>query len=238
MSDRRQAFGLTSGWGSAKGQNIRATPTPSSSQQGGGESGWSRRGREFRRALMLAIAAALCMALHAGTAAADTLEERLQQCAACHGESGNSKMENIPSLAGQPELFLTNQLILMRERVRRSEIMEPFVKGLKDDEIVALAAHYAKLKSEPSGEGVDHALVARGTDLAVALRCGSCHQPTLAGQEQIPRLAHQRIDYLIKSLVEYRNGSRSGIDTSMNGVMYRMSDSDIRALAHYVASLR
>jgi cytochrome c553 len=192
------------------------------------------------RTLLLAIAAAICggALTGIGAARADVLQERLQQCAACHGADGNSKMENIPSLAGQPELFLTNQMILMRERVRRSAAMEPFVKGLKDEEIIALAAHYAKLKPEPSNETVDRAVVARGAELAERLRCGSCHLPTLAGQEQIPRLAHQRIDYLLKSLAEYRSGSRSGIDTSMNGVMYRISDSDIRALAHYVASLR
>jgi cytochrome c553 len=54
----------------------------------------------------------------------------------------------------------------------------------------------------------------------------------------MPRLAHQRLDYLIKSLTEYRDGRRYGIDTSMNGVMYRVPDRDIRALAHYLASLR
>jgi cytochrome c553 len=42
--------------------------------------------------------------------AAQPLQERLQLCGTCHGEEGNSKMENTPSLAGQPELFLTNQL--------------------------------------------------------------------------------------------------------------------------------
>jgi cytochrome c553 len=171
-------------------------------------------------------------------AAADALQQRLKQCAACHGETGNSRMENTPSLAGQPELFLTNQMILMRERVRKSEAMEPFVRGLKDDEIVALAAHYAKLEPEPSDEAVDRSVVARGAELAKRLQCASCHRPTYEGQEHIPGLLHQRLDYTIKSLIEYRNGTRSGIDTSMNGVMYRVSDADIRALAHYVASLR
>jgi cytochrome c553 len=188
--------------------------------------------------LRLAIAALCGVAALAGTALADTLQDRLETCATCHGKDGNSGMENIPSLAGQPELFLTNQMILIRERVRRSEVMEPFVKGMKDDEIVALAQHYARLEPKPSGEAVDEAVVARGAELARALRCGSCHQASLVGQEQIPRLVRQRIDYLIKSLVEYRSGVRSGIDTSMNGVMYRVSDADIRALAHYVASLR
>jgi cytochrome c553 len=184
------------------------------------------------------VVAAACGAAMTETAAADPLQERLEQCAACHGKDGNSKIENIPSLAGQPELFLVNQMILMREKVRRSEVMEPFVKGLKDEEIVALAKHFAGLEARPSDEAVDEAVVARGAQLAQALRCGSCHHASLAGQEQIPRLARQRIDYLIKSLVEYRSGVRSGIDTSMNGVMYRVSDADIRALAHYVASLR
>jgi cytochrome c553 len=192
-----------------------------------------RRSRIWR----LAVAAVLVGASGSG-GAADVLGERLKQCAACHGENGNSNMENTPSLAGQPELFLTNQMILMRERVRQSEVMEPFVKGLKDDEIVALAAHYARLEPEPSDEPVDRTVVARGAELARQLHCASCHQPTYLGQEQIPGLLHQRLDYTIKSLVEYRNGARSGIDTSMNGVMYRVSDADIRALAHYVASLR
>jgi cytochrome c553 len=189
-------------------------------------------------ALRLAIAAAVSVGAPGNAGAAEVPQERLKQCATCHGENGNSRMENTPSLAGQPELFLTNQMILMRERVRRSEVMEPFVKGLKDDEIVALAAHYAKLTPEPSNEPVDRTAAARGAQLAGQLHCASCHRPTYEGQEQIPGVLHQRLDYTIKSLIEYRNGSRSGIDTSMNGVMYRVSDSDIRALAHYVASLR
>lgn len=187
---------------------------------------------------MLAIGAAVCAAPSAGVSSAQTLQERVQTCGACHGEGGSSKMENVPSLAGQPALFLTNQLILMREKVRRSEVMEPFVQGLKDDEIIALAEHYAKLATEPSGEAVDRSAVARGAELAQQMRCGSCHLPSYSGQDQIPRLVSQRVDYLVKSLTEYRDGSRSGIDTSMNGVMYRVPDRDIRALAHYLGSLR
>jgi cytochrome c553 len=195
------------------------------------------------RALPPAIGAAvLVAALWTGGSTAQTvpqtLQERLEACGACHGEAGSSKMENVPSLAGQPALFLTNQLILMREKLRPVEAMEPFVKGLKDDEIVALAQHFAKLKPEPSDEPADQAVVARGAELAQRLRCVSCHGAKFAGQEQIPRLIPQRVDYLIKSLTEYRDGKRYGVDTSMNGVMYRVSDRDIRALVHYLGSLR
>lgn len=170
--------------------------------------------------------------------ALDSLEERLQICGSCHGESGNSKMANTPSLAGQPQLFLVNQLILMRERVRSSEVMAPFVKGLKDDEIIALASHYAALTPEPIDQAVDQALAKRGAELAGQMHCASCHLPTYEGRAQIPRLVYQRLDYLIESMLAYRDGRRLGIDTSMNGVLYGMSDRDIRALAHYVASIR
>ncbi len=194
----------------------------------------------WRRSRILGsvIAAAMCGIGASDLSAADPFQERLQLCSTCHGEKGNSKMENTPSLAGQPELFLTNQLILMRERVRSSEVMAPFVKGLKDDEIIALAAHYAKLEPEPSDEPVDQALATRGAQLAQRMYCGSCHLPTYEGREQMPRLARQRLDYLIQTLLAYREGTRSGIDTSMNGVMYGVSDQDIRALAHFLASMR
>ena len=189
------------------------------------------------RALAFAIAAAFWAAMPFG-AAAQTLQERLQVCGTCHGEKGNSSMEKTPSLAGQPELFLTNQLILFRDRIRLSEVMAPFVKGLTDTQIVELAAHYSKLPPEKSAEPIDQALVPRGETLAKALRCGICHLPDYAGSEQIPRLAQQRIDYVIDSLIAYRDGQRYGIDTSMNGVMVGVSDQDIRALAHYLASIR
>jgi len=190
------------------------------------------------RAAWLAIAAAIFTTAVSGPLAAQTLAERLQLCATCHGETGNSKMENTPSLAGQPELFLTNQLILMREGVRKSEIMAPFVKGLKDDVIMAMAAHFAKLPPASENAPVDPELVKRGAQLSVSLRCGSCHLPDYSGREQMPRLTHQRMDYMIQTLTAYRDGSRSGIDTSMNGVMVGVSDHDIRALAHYLASIR
>jgi cytochrome c553 len=192
-----------------------------------------RRSRTFGLAVAVFFSVAVAAGLHA-----QTLQERLQLCSTCHGEKGVSKMEKTPSLAGQPELFLTNQLILMREKLRKVEVMEPFVKGLKDDDIIAMAAHFSKFPPQPTDETVDQALIARGTDLAQKMLCGQCHLPDFAGREQMPRLTGQRLDYLILTLTSYREGTRSGIDTSMNGVMAGMPDQDVRALAHYMASIR
>ena len=164
------------------------------------------------------------------------LSERIQQCGACHGEDGNSRLEKIPSLAGQPEFFLLNQLILMREGVRQVEAMAPFVKDLKDADIEALAKHYAKLAPKRTDEPIEPALVRRGAETAAQRRCSSCHLPTLAGQDQMPRLAGQRIDYMTEALKAYRDDKRTGADTAMTAAILGLSDADLAALAHYGAS--
>jgi cytochrome c553 len=176
---------------------------------------------------------------HTGKALAQggSLAEKLQLCGACHGEDGNSKMEKIPSLAGQPAFFILNQLFLMREGVRKVEAMAPIVKGLKDDDLTNMSEHFAKLPAKRSDEPVDAALARKGAEIADQRLCRSCHLPSLAGQEQMPRLARQRIDYLTETLKSYRDTPRPGADTAMSAAIAGATDADIVALAHYAASL-
>jgi cytochrome c553 len=189
----------------------------------------------MRRPLAIVLAAAGILAARA--AAQDMpIAERIAQCGGCHGEDGNSRLEKVPSLAGQPSFFILNQLILMREGVRKIEAMAPFVKGLKDSDIEALAAHYSKLEPKLLDEKPDPALVARGAGIAVTRRCASCHLPTLAGQEQMPRLAKQRIDYMIDQLKAYLTDKRSGADTAMSASIFGLTHDEVVALAHYAAS--
>ncbi len=104
----------------------------------------------------------------------------------------------MPSIAAQPKLFIETQLILFCEGVRRSESMQPAVQGLKDAEIVQLAAHFANLPAMATQSGTaDAALVKQGMEKAQTLRCGSCHMPDYRGQAQIPRLAGQREETLL-----------------------------------------
>lgn len=186
------------------------------------------------RGLTAVALSAWCVAT---AAAADKLTpaERIEQCATCHGKSGNSEIALTPSLAGQPEFFLVNQLILFREGVRPIEPMRSLVKDLTDDEITTIAQHFAKLAPARTNEQVDQGLAGRGAELAAKLRCGSCHTPTLAGEEQMPRLAGQRIDYMIAQLKAYRDSTRSGADPLMGNAVAGVPDADLAALAHYAA---
>jgi cytochrome c553 len=175
-------------------------------------------------ALGLAAAALYGAMFHVVPVSAQPVAERITQCSACHGEDGNSRIPNIPSLAGQPEFYLTNQLFLFREGVRT-------VPGMSE-----LLTHFAALEPKASDEAIDPALVKRGAALIEPMRCVSCHLPSLAGQEQMPRLAKQRVDYLIHSLKEFRDNTRTGADTLMSNVVIGASNDDLAALAHYAAS--
>jgi cytochrome c553 len=163
-------------------------------------------------------------------------QDRLQLCAACHGPDGNSTNPHIPSIAGQPKIFIEHQLILFREGVRSSDQMAPIVKGLKDAEIVKLAEHFSNLPAKSMEAGpVEKSMVQRGAARAKELRCGSCHLADFSGQNQIPRLAGQREAYLEAEMRAYRDGKRAGGDTIMAAALYGVSDADIKALAHFLS---
>jgi cytochrome c553 len=185
--------------------------------------------REGRWAWLTALF--ICPAL------AQPLPERLPLCAACHGEGGNSAIPGTPSLAGQPAIFLENQLVLLREGMREVPQMAASVQGLKDAEIRAIARYYAWQKpAAPQGKP-DPALMQQGAALAKKLHCGTCHEVDYRGREQMPRLAAQREEYLVAAMNAYRNYTRKGGDTLMAAALYGVSDADVRTLAHYLSRL-
>jgi cytochrome c553 len=159
-----------------------------------------------------------------------------EACLQCHGPDGNSVTPGIPSIAGQPRLFIETQLVLMREEQRPAPQMQPVVKGMKDAEISRLAEHFSKLPAKPMASGPsDPALMKQGAARAKDLRCGICHTSDFGGQNQIPRLAAQREEYLDSEMRAYRDGNRKGGDTIMAAALYGVSDADIRALAHFLS---
>jgi cytochrome c553 len=159
-----------------------------------------------------------------------------EQCAACHGPGGNSVTEGVPSIAGQPKLFIETQLVLIREELRPSPQMLPLVRGMKDAEITRLAEHFSRLPAKAMAAGpADPKLTKQARARAQALRCGVCHLPDFSGQNQVPRLAGQREEYLEAEMRAYRDGKRKGGDTIMAAALYGVSDADIKALAHFLS---
>jgi len=177
--------------------------------------------------------------LMAASAAAATLEEKLAPCVSCHGENGTSPNPEVPSLGAQPKDYLLVQIYVFREKMRKVELMNEMTKGLTDDELRAMSDALAKLPAPaPVTDAIDPARMERAKALVNQHRCNFCHAPNLAGQEQIPRLAAQREDYLLKSLREYKTGARPGYEPAMAFVVQPMNDAEFVELAYYLARVK
>jgi cytochrome c553 len=185
----------------------------------------------MRRGWLAAALATLCFSSPAAPP-----PEQVAMCESCHGKGGNSAIAGTPSIAAQPVTFLENQLVFFREGLRHAPVMEPIAQGMKDEDITALARQFSSQPARLIAPApADSTAMARGKELSGKMHCGQCHLPTYQGRDQMPRLAGQREDYMVDAMLGYRDGKRTGADTTMSEVLYGMGDADIKALAHFLA---
>jgi cytochrome c553 len=167
---------------------------------------------------------------------AQSLDARLPTCFACHGEKGQSQLPEVPSLGAQPALYSLTQLVMFRDKLRESEPMNEMAKGLSDDDLRKAADFIAKLPPPPPvAEAPDAARMEKARALATQNRCNFCHQSNFEGGQNVPRLAGQREDYLLKALRGYKDNSRRGYDAQMSEVVYTMKDEEFVDLAYFLA---
>lgn len=91
----------------------------------------------------------LCLALASCGVWADAAAGKARAavaCAVCHGPQGLSMQPNVPHLAGQPEVYLVEQLRNYRSGKRHHEVMSVIAKPLSDQDIEDLAQWYASLQ--------------------------------------------------------------------------------------------
>jgi cytochrome c553 len=169
----------------------------------------------------------------------EATSEKLKQCFACHGADGRSETPEIPSLAGQPALFVLSQLKMMADGKRQIPAMQPFLSGLTEDNLRSFADTISKLpKSTPPQAVIDPTRYERGQKLATASRCANCHNNDFTGAGTNPGLARQRDDYLVKALRDYKSGARVDAGGIMVASVKDLKDADFVDLAYYLANLR
>ncbi len=193
----------------------------------------------FRGGITAFVLTAALSALTSIPAPAQPLDARLPTCFACHGESGKSQLPEVPSLGAQPALYALIQLVMFRDRLRLSDPMNDMAKGLSDDELRAAADLISKLPPPPpADEPPDAGRMEHARALAAQHRCNFCHQSSYEGNQNVPRLAGQREDYLLKALRAYKDNSRRGYDAAMSEVVYAIKDADFVELAYMLARLK
>jgi cytochrome c553 len=183
--------------------------------------------------------AAIVLLLAALPVRAETFQERVAPCLACHGESGTSETENIPSLGAQQPTYVLIQLFMFREKLRVFDPMNEMAKSQTDDDLRTFSDFIAKLpKPRALPDAGDPARMERARAMTQKFRCNSCHNPDFSGRDNIPRIANQREDYLNKTMREYKDNSRHGYEAIMADVLQPVTVEQIADLAYYLARIR
>ena len=180
-----------------------------------------------------------CVLLVGGNAlAAEGIEEKAKLCATCHGEQGVPINSTTPVIWGQNEGYLFLQLRDFKSGARKNELMSPVAATLEKDDLPALAAHFTKLKwpnlQQPEAP---KDIAAKALTASASVGCPGCHLAHYQGDGTTARLAGQQHDYLLKTMMDFRDGKR-GNNPGMSDLMKATAPDDLAALAKYLAGLQ
>ena len=198
------------------------------------------------RTLTILVVAVVAAALAPGApASAGPMDEpgyaKAMTCSACHGNTGNSRSDAVPILAGLNAGYFKKAIEDYAAGKRPSPEMEPFAKQVKVLGLDEIAAFFAAQKREPTPVKVDRAAVERGR--AAAAQCAACHGPAGQGDPSklVPAIAGQPAQYLRNQLILFKADKRSPGDeplTKMKAILKAVPDEALGDLAAYYSSLR
>lgn len=186
------------------------------------------------------------VSVHANAADIEAGKAKSAVCAACHGADGNSTNAAWPSLAGQHASYTYKQLKDFKTGRRNNASMTGMVALLNDDDMKNLAAFYES--QQPKAVAFDGEMIEKGesiyrggiTETHVAA-CMGCHAPNGAGNGPAgwPSLKGQHPEYVVTQLQNFKQGLRAN-DTGkmMRNIVIRMSESEMQAVAAYIAGIQ
>lgn len=163
---------------------------------------------------------------------------KAQACAACHGADGNSQTGNFPNLAGQSWRYIYVQLKDYKEGRRKDPVMTAMAATLSKQEMIDVANFFAAQPAKPSSFKADEGKVKLGKAKADETLCAMCHLGGFAGQNEIPRVAGQQYEYIVKQMSDFKARNRTNDAGNMTSVAQTLNETDIENLAHYITSLR
>lgn len=202
----------------------------------------------MKPSLFGAMIIGLCSLMTSSLFAADTDAGKSKSiiCAACHSADGNSVNGVWPKLAGQHATYLSKQLREFKNGTRADPIMQGMSAALSNEDMDDISAYYESQTIKPGG--FDQEMVARGeaiyrggiTETSVPA-CIACHSPSANGNgpAAFPSLKSQHAEYIVIQLNKFKDGSRANDPGNMmRNVAARMLDSEMQAVAAYLAGIR
>lgn len=204
-------------------------------------------------AVGLLISATTCAAatvdvikLRMGAGNSVTGNNKSDLCQGCHGESGISLDDMVPSLAGQYADYIGKELRNFQKGVRTHQIMSALAMTINDAELTDIATYFAtqkKMQGDGTGSNpVGEKLFLKGDPSRKIPPCESCHGVNGKGKapniSTYPVIGGQHKGYLRAQLDNWRSGERSNSPGNiMNQFAKPLTDAEIDALADYISGL-
>ncbi len=187
-------------------------------------------------------------------------KQKSASCTSCHGDDGNSMVATFPKLAHQHSSYLEKQLRAFKDGSRNDPMMSSMALALTDEDIADISAYYAIQKisentlpvlatddEKPANKDIQ-TIIAQGSDLyrngnlkSEVSACIACHGPFGEGNKpaSFPALKSQHADYLIKTLTDFKSGTRSN---NPENIMYmiakKMTDEEIKAVSYRISMMK
>ncbi len=175
-------------------------------------------------------------------------------CYGCHGEKGegmpaeiedDETIPSVPALAGQLATYTYKQLQDYKNGNRTHMSMTEIVKDMSKQDAADLAAWFSTLptptvtKAEINLAKAEK-MVSEGDGKRILPPCSVCHGSNGKGEKMdIPALAGQQSDYLIRTLLEYKSGKRQNdIYSRMRLISQQLSVQEIKDLGQYYQQLK
>jgi cytochrome c553 len=179
----------------------------------------------------------------------DTMAQRMQACAVCHGREGRAtNTAYFPRIAGKPEAYLHHQLQNFQQGRRRNTAMTHLMQHMSDDYLRDIARYFAELDL-PYPPAQAHGLTPEQVRLAETLvrkglpernipACTSCHGEQMAGRlPATPGLLTLPSDYLIAQFGAWRTGHRrAAAPDCMAEVANQLTREEIGVVARWLSA--
>jgi cytochrome c553 len=168
---------------------------------------------------------------------AQSIEEKTQVCARCHGADGKPVDKTIPTIWGQQAGYIYIELRDFKRGDRKSDIMQPLVASLERQDMLDIAEYFSKKPWPDLGQPrAPKDVAARALAANQSIGCTGCHLDHFQGDGTVPRLAGMGRDYLAKQMTDFRSRAR-GNNPGMSDLMLATAPDDLAALAEYLAGL-
>mgnify|MGYP000331622123 CR=1 FL=1 len=161
-------------------------------------------------------------------------QDRSLLCGYCHGKDGNSVKNYIPNLAQQNPEYLLKQFQLFATGERKNYVMQQLAEALTPQERIDIALYFSSQKvavndvQKTSKEGQER----------YQSFCFACHGESGLGNKDLPRLAGQKKDFLVKTLNGFKHGEKSRSKSPMVKIMRAVQESEIEPLAIYISNMQ